>query len=631
MKKYLLSLLPLLLLVIIYLNGFSSKDDSADFQPIPENVGNDTRSIDPDYQQSKKQKIITKKLACDRELQKKLLMKSMRLWGDLRQQLLNEHIKTELIQIAKIQTPPHQGSLLSIEKPLRKQLDPDYYKKSLKSSRLLNDLVQSVLSTGFENTLKKIEKETIPLDILQYSNNNSDSFLAFIYELSILTQGEKTLPTSTQIERLVNYGYQITEKDYVLMTKREVDSDFLQAIISIGPDPESLNRQYDEIPIDVAAKRGSRRLVDFWMQNGFIFPANVKQKFFSDTLLLNSVNTEEFLKNWDLLKQNNYQIRDPDTAKKILSRKFLTLPKEVKNWLKSRSQAPYPKFNLTEDEIFVVDKIRKSISRINNQINIILQPVKNCEVLDKKLKSNLNKTDVNIKKLVENGESKHSIVIKLSKIDPFLVDKFKKDILNDKYTPFIKPNNSQLESQLVSSFLRVFSIVSSNDLEEIKTRISKNSLSNLDNMVFISNATERIPDYLIDEIKEKITALPPQSYTMANWIKAEFLESHNIDPLSLNDVDKFDKNLFYYATKNNQPELMRWLAEHESNLVSDKYGSDPMDMALKWNTHPETLKTLCDLNFPLKQKHKAKFLEIQQNDAEEAEEILQNCPMFAEQ
>ena len=98
------------------------------------------------------------------------------------------------------------------------------------------------------------------------------------------------------------------------------------------------------------------------MQNGFIFPANVKQKFFSDTLLLNSVNTEEFLKNWNLLKQNNYQIRDPDTAKKILSRKFLTLPKEVKNWLKSKSQAPYPEFNLTEDEIFVVDKIRKSIS-----------------------------------------------------------------------------------------------------------------------------------------------------------------------------------------------------------------------------------------------------------------------------
>ncbi len=629
MKKYLLILATLILLVFIYLNRISSGDVSSGILLSSDSINSDSHSTVANHQQVTKQKVIEKKGSCDRNLQKKLLVQTHKLWDNLRNKLEDEYIKNDLIQIAIIQSPPHQGYLLYLVNSAKKQLEPDYYQKSLKASQLLSDLVQIVLSKGLDAALKHIEKENISLDVLQYNNLNGQSFLALIYELSKKTHDENSFPTLEKVEKLTNYGYAISEKDYLSMTENEASTDFLEAIIPLGPEPESFNRKYDEIPIDTAAKRGNRRLVDFWLKQNFIYPLKIKRKSFADILLLNSINIEEFLQNWYFLDQNNFKIRDPETAKTLLKRNFENLPLDIKNRLLSKSHYPYPEFHLTEDEQFIVDNIKQNISRVNHQIDIILQPIAQCIKLDKKLKFHLNVKD--IKKLLEEGKSERDIVEKLSKINPFLVDKFKKDIINDKYIPFIKSDHSELESQLISSFLRVFSIISKNDLDEINQLISSPNTPNLDSILVISKANPNLPTNLINKIKQKITALPPQSYAITEWLTPEFLESHNIDPFSLNKVDQLDKNLFYYATKNNQPELMRWLVEHGSNLVSDQYGSDPMDMALKWNTHPETLKTLCDLNFPLKQKHKDKFQEIEQNHAEEAEEILQNCPMFGEQ
>lgn len=635
MKKFLLALFAILILVIIYLNRSSTDDLSstplqiADIEQTTEPVRTENKP------QTKKQKPEVAKRSCDRTLQKKLQLKSNKLWRELRQKLDNENFNDDLIQIAAIQTPPHQGSLKSIKKPINQQFSPDYNKKVSARFKLANELITTAWTNGFEAVLNKIEHKNISLQKLNFSPNSpsSRSFLGEIYDMSPLFKNVnvKALPTISQIEKLVSLGYQITEKDYLSLTTSDIADNKLEAIISLGPTPESLNRQYDQIPIDIAAKRGNRRLVNFWMQKHFIFPSTIKRQSFADLLLLNSIDTQEFLQNWSMLMQNNINIQDPETAKKLLIRKYLTLPDNIMNRLKTKAQQPYPYFNLTASEKSDLAIIKKEIDKLNQQVDIIFHPVKNCLLLDEKSKKDLNAKDAIIKNLLDQGKSKQDIYKKLSEIDPFLVDKFKKEILNGKYYPFIKPDISTLVHQLSPNFsILVFALLD-NNIDKINELISTENLTNLDNILIVSSADKTIPDDIINKSKAKITALPPLSYAQTKWLSPEFLEAHNIDPLSLNKIDQFDKNLFYYATKNNQVELMRWLAEHESNLVSDKYGSDPMDMALKWNTHSETLKTLCDLNFPLKPKHRDKFLEIQQNDPQEAEEILQNCPVFSEQ
>ncbi|HFB64660.1 MAG TPA: hypothetical protein ENJ60_03880 [Aeromonadales bacterium] len=557
---------------------------------------------------------------CDQKLLKKLNNDVFNLWQDLRLKFYNEKIDSKMIKFAS-KSAEFEGEIYLDTPDETEVSSTNLHSNNSKINNAMSSILKIILGTNFEQFLMAIDNNQF--EYLNQDIYSDEGLLGKIISILYLYD-RKELPSKQQIQHFLNSGYHISNKDYIEISKLDLPIEYVEDFVALGPLPESLNEKFSEAPIFISAQKGDRKQVLFWVEHNYTKINNISDRNFTDELMLNSIDHQSFNENWSLLKQWGLFIRSPKTARTLLKRKFLNISGTTRKELLALSLKNKPQVLLSSNEQSQLNYINSLIEATNLKADAILRPVKTCFTKDLAVDS--NKPDLPMK-LFEQGKSIDDIVKILAK-SPLAVDIFRQNLQRGKYKPFYRPKFSPRQRSQATYKLLIAS--SEKNWKTVRQILSDYQVDNMA-LASLLASYKPIPEKLRSEIENKLTDIPVDFISSSEWISPKLLEKIDIPQSSINKTNFMKRNLFYYATKYNKPELMRWLVARNSDMVSDEYGTDPMDITLMWDTHPKTLKTLCDLNFPIKSKHKKMFNKIQQDDPEEAKEILQNCPMFAEQ
>jgi len=564
----------------------------------------------------------SKPLTCDFKAKKALMFEIRGLWLALRDSIYQDHIDIKLILIALRQTPPLLSQDL-LKFSALKLASPISNDQRINDSNLLFNIYTILYKDGVNGIVTKSQNGAINLEKLV-----NFSLIALVDMVDHATSPQNPDQVLIDIQKLIDAGYHINNADFIFATSDRITLEQLKEWVSLGPNPESLNNKYPETPIMAAAKLGNGKKFSFWYETNYISNNASNSYLLADTLLLHS-NKQQFSSNWDLLKGFNLSIADPKTAQRLLQRKGWPYTQNMITELKSIASRKTLKIALAESEQQSVNVLTSKINQINQKIQALIAPQKAC------FKQNIaplnNKRDRKqwAMSQIASGLSELKIMQKLSLRNPFWVDEFRKAVNEGKYKPFIQPHTVPWIYQITAKDFKLYNLFDKEPIDNIQLNLTLNHFKGDEISLFGAMKESKLDEKTHAIIQSKITKIPPKLYQESSWITPQFLEKQNIDPDALNNNDSQSKNLFYYATKNNNVPLMEWLKERNVSMISDTLGSDPMDLVLKWNTHEKTLKALCAMNFPIQDKQRKKFNFILQEDPKEAQEILDNCPQFA--
>lgn len=624
MKKT--GLLILLFVILLALMWWLNQDSTPDNKPGIDEISKvQTQNSPQEKPQSEKAfqtrpKNHTNK-GCDYDKKKKILFNIRGLWGTFRDEIVQDGIDIRLANLALKQEPPLYSQFTlnfnSLSHPGNSQ---EIIRHSL-SANAIKILIQG----GISGLIEKANSGEISLVEV-----NFPSLLEMTWELrkkSLNPMNNHQFMNDFKL--LVDAGYRINNQDYVFASENEFPFEFLPELVVLGPDPESLNGKHRMTPIMKAANLGDGKKVSFWAEHQYLENDQSNGLIIADTLLLNS-SKKQFATNWEILKELDIQISEPQTARQLLSRKQWPFTSSMRSELSQIAQHKGLNISLNDNDKILFNDVVERIQKINQIIKDRIKPVQACfDSLDDSLEKFSGRINW-MKQQLASGLSEKALLQQLSRKNPFWVDEFRQAKNNGQLKPFFQGHKSELDQALTTADLKLIAPMVGDhpDLPLLRERIKQARGDEI--ALFLLMKAVNLDEETKDLAKSKIKSIPIQFFQNSGQITPEFLEQQQIDPASLNRTDSKGKNLFYYATKNNNIELMNWLAVHNTQMVSDQFGSDPMDLALKWNTHRETLRTLCELNFPIQQKHREKFQSIAQNDNEESQQILSDCPALGQ-
>ncbi len=548
------------------------------------------------------------------------------LWTQFKTDIHAEGIRFPVLQLAIYDEKPIQGFSILNANPRVPNHEVVINTISNIPQESQQKLFGLMLSKGASGIITAVKNGDLPKELL---TNAGHFILEALINISAKTQTTNMLPNEDELIRLVEYGLEITAKDYNLATKVNAPIEFLQLITSLGPAPEAENNLHEEIPLDIAAKNANLELMEFWLTTDFVHSNKLFGGNFSDTLLLNSTSTAQLEKYWSFLTRWNQFPQDPATAKKLLASSIFKISGEMKQFLILLSKEVKPRIQLAPADKQFYLRAKNEILSINQVILKKFPEYLSCENSQQQ-----RHTDRISKKWladqIRNGKTLQDILKILSLQSPQKVDRFRTRINRGVYVPLIMPGQNGYMNQISEEMQQAFGFLLLKDWEGITNAIDNQQFNDATLFMMLSDAQNfEIPDTIKSMLENQIKTLPKDSISLIpSVLSIEQLENIEFDTDTLNQVDNMGKNIFYYATKKNNPDLMRWLVQNNINMDPDVYGTDPMDLVLKWNTHPQSLSTLCELGFPIKPRHRKRFSEIESDDPSEAKEILESCPGF---
>jgi len=570
---------------------------------------------------------------CDNDKIKNIKEFAHPKWLSFRKDIYAQGIRFPVLQLALNNSKP-----IMLHPLLHRKLDSKSKSKSIpKIKKILNDLSEeeqfkifgALLSEGITGLSDRVETGEFPSEI--FSESPRDLY-KIIVEMPFNTASNRLLPNEEELLLLTGHGLEISIDDYNKATEINAPQEYLALLITFGPTPDSQNNLHAKIPIDIAADKSNLKLIDFWINTGFTSNNKLYGGDFSDTLLLNASSSEQFKQAWGFLQSRSKTPVDPNTAKILLESRGFLIDANIR-YILSQLATTIPSLSkLSEIDHSIYQTALSDIIAINQSIQNKFPDHKQCNnITNKKLITDLLNKKWVLSQL-QQGKTIEDIFKILAKVSPTQVDSFRAHFNQGYYEPQLKPMPGKEFEIIDSNTRQILGLLLLKDWDSIKTKLNEDSITDRALLTLLSdNSKFKIPAEIVDTIYQKISTIPLGGYNIAaKKLSIDKLEQMELNSVALNQLDESGKNLFYYATKNNNIELMHWLLDKNVEMDPDKYGSDPLDAALRWNTHPETLQTLCNLDFPIKNKHKKRFEEIQNDDPDESIEILERCPGFGE-
>ncbi len=566
------------------------------------------------------------KLKCDAEFFSDSLNFATPKWVEFKNSIYLQGISYPVLQLA-----------LSVEKPLKDQhilkQPVEKIKKTRKPRRLgkLSEKEQKIfigvlLSEGLQAVFNRVDSGELPVEV--FAESGDSLFRALLFFASD-SNSNNSLPSEEDLLLLINHGLEITLAEYNEATKASVPVEFLELLLAYGPSPETVNNRFEEIPLDIAAAKGNIELMEFWFKTNLLYNTKLHGGNFNDVLLLNAGNSEQLIKYWNFLTGWQQFPRDPKTAQKLLSSKNLFIEGEFKQWLLELANEKNIRIQLSPTNQLLHDSAVEQIITINQQIKDKHSEFSHC-FFDSEENPPLNFRQKEwLLSQLQLGNSLDEIMQQLT---PLEVDKFRLNREQGFYEPLllpIKKNNGGFKNKTIQ---KAFGLILLKDWDAFNQLI-ENEPANDELLIEIigESSSLKLPPQLTEKLFGQIQTLPINSYDrIADKFTVNRLENMNLTTETLNRVDALQKNLFYYAAVKNNTEMMKWLVMQNVDMVTDPYGSDALDALLKYNTHVESLETICSLGFPINSRHRKRFEEIKNEDPLEADEILSHCSGFGE-
>jgi hypothetical protein len=608
-----------------FFSNSETRENPSSISKVPETPDRKTESKNKLLYKIKPSETIISK-TCSKKLSANISAFAYPKWQQFKTNIYAQGIKYPVLLLAVSEARPIAGSNILKRKIANKkeklQIKPPT-EKPQEFKKKLNGLLYSQRIKGI---IKAVENGEIPQEVFAKANHRI--FVASINNFKH-TQIKNILPNEDELLSLVEYGLEITAKDYAFATTSNVPVEFMKLLISLGPVPEDENNLHDIIPLDIAAKNGNLELMDLWLENNYSKSNRLIGGNFSDTLLLNSSTAKQLNDYWDFLNNRNQHPRDPKTAQKLLSSKIYKPSNELEQFLLKLAKQIKPKITLNDIDKPLFQIALSQIESINQIIANQFPDYLSCEKLNT-FQSLIRDPSEWVMKQIYEGKSVEDILKSLSLKSPMNVDIFRAQMNAGVYSPRLK--RSKYYSLLKdSASMEIYGLALLKDWDEIKAANDAGKIDDTLKLYLISDSSNKMPKNLKDDLINTITRLPIQSQKLA----AKALDINQFEAMQpsnefLNQVDDMGKNIFYYAAKNNKVKLMQWLAQKNINMDADPYGVDPLDSELLWKTNPQTLNTLCSLGFPIKQKHRKRLDEIRKYNSNEAEIIVANCPAISE-